>query len=682
MKPNRFGLALSPRRFATALLFCLASIPAGELVAQAPSQPPPFASQFRCVWVDPDTGSDSTGGIGNPAAPYHTINAAITALSLSNPQLAPGSLDGIVYLQPGVYSWSTNQEVLPVKMRHGIHLLGVGDARETIIRGEDNGQYQGVNVFLPNVAGNNNGVRPLLSNVLVRVLLSSITRAATNDNANYETLVNGVTFEGGQVQVYIETERYAKRFRVSNCLFDLRERPEVVTGTMFGVLMVDTRFAGDYADFRVSLLHSTFVQGEWRPGQSDPPRTAAMGNVAICDTCDPIGDPVTTLRGVGRHNVQNNLIRCLPDNPRTAMLGLARNDTSVIEGGVLGGRQIDTNVFVPRVGNLVTVGGANISGGTNHQFFSSMSPVPPNPPTPPQPALPLYDGTQNKDILFVGEAITANDPSHVLSGSGPRDWRLMHASPFRDAGVAPTPWTTTTGITYQTLTAANETSNLANCTTYYERTGTGWPLATFLNDGEGFGNARIADAAPDPGFDEIQTYISAGFRDGTREHNQIANTTQVGSLPLAATTRRNMLFPAGTTATAPLITVFETTASYVMAPATRPGWAIPVNPPAPYGRPIPPGSAVNNVPPSGSTLFVPRNPAPPVVYWPGCTGPGACPVPQLLWFSPVDSGFYPVGNIAFDATETGPATYLNRQVLYQPSNGTARFYTNLQREIF
>ena len=138
-------------------------------------------------------------------------------------------------------------------------------------------------------------------------------------NLAYDELLDGVTLQGGDLQVYAESMNGAIRGRISNCLFDELGYPGLLSPS-FGILMVhplleldyidpshvditepkfDPEFlklptAGGsieigYADVFLNIFNNTFIQS-WIP---DPvtmvgAQLSLQSNVAICDVNDPM----------------------------------------------------------------------------------------------------------------------------------------------------------------------------------------------------------------------------------------------------------------------------------------------------------------------------------------------------------------------------------------------------------
>jgi hypothetical protein len=220
-------------------------------------------------------------------------------------------------------------------------------------------------------------------------------------------------------------------------------------------------------------------------------------SVAICDVADPAcnwtpHDPIEMLRGVSEANIQNNLIRCLVGQDRTAFLGIDDGDTSVAFGTPTG----PTNAFDPTL-----VGGPSVDPAQTFcsnivsVFGAPVAKVNPNP-----------TAAGGADPAFVGEMLTNLS---LLPLSVGRDWRILPDSVLVDAGSRPA-----AGATGMILRASNLTEYIEPETTPLNY----MPLSSFDFDGEGYGNERVRGDFADIGYDETQLLIDAGFGNDTILH--------------------------------------------------------------------------------------------------------------------------------------------------------------------
>src|SRR5690606_34633020 len=159
---------------------------------------------------------------------------------------------------PGIYSAATNQENLPVIMADQVSVQGVG-ARRCVIRGD--GSITPFNVFWPT---------PPMGQRQPREILVDFSFVEDMEN---ESMLDGFTFQGGDVQVYVESEFTMKRGRISNCIFDLVEGGEFdLYGPSFGLLTVQPYCpeTSQYFDIKLNVLNNTFIQG-WDPDNPNVP---------------------------------------------------------------------------------------------------------------------------------------------------------------------------------------------------------------------------------------------------------------------------------------------------------------------------------------------------------------------------------------------------------------------------
>lgn len=421
---------------------------------------------FVRAYVDPGLGSDLTGQVNNPALPYQTIQQAIDDCHVAtvaalwvNP-----NTEGIVYCMPGVYGPSNNNN-FPIYMRDRVHVQGQG-FRRTVLRGVDaNNRY----VHWPDSYIDNDTAQW----VEVLVDFSYENRWYSSEYyppgiKNMEEMIDGFTFQSGDVQVFFSNEAEAMG-RVSNCVFDMRhEDPEFPNGPYFGVMMVHVYDWTNkvYHNIHFNILNNTFIMGQHgAPTLVDSLcRPEAVGIIDVNDPT-PSGDwdDNLVLRGVGAPSIQNNLLRTLPSQGGVkVMLGIDSTDTQTIADG-------PTNAFhQSRV------------GATNGVFYSQI-----DPPLTPLP-FPRVDLT-NTDPGFVGEFFARFLPNFRAY----RDWRLMPDSPLKDMGTpANKPY----------IKAANQQ------TVYNENKR---ESSSFDWDGEVYGNPRSVEAT-DIGADEIHLMIMAG----------------------------------------------------------------------------------------------------------------------------------------------------------------------------
>ncbi|MFK7960008.1 MAG: hypothetical protein AB8G96_05725 [Phycisphaerales bacterium] len=485
-------------RFRSLAAVVAALAPATISLAQVDG--PPFVD----AWVDPCVGDDATGVVGDRTQPFATVQRAITELRFAG--VSPAN-PGLVHCNPGIYgpvSAGGNGEPLPIQLRDNVSLQGTG-AKRTVIRGDGSDRVNG-RFFQPLPFGN------------TRPLAEALVDATFLVDPGYDEFVDGFTFQGGDIQVYAETEAHDVHFAVSNCAFDMLEAsPDLVeAGLMlptpaFGVLMVhtfdlalfqkpemrvpidimsETTIEPGYWDIWCHLLNNTFIQA-WRPDDDELVAMGGAGSVAICDVANTVvndpqfpkadPDPNPVYRGVGNPNIQNNLIRGSgTDGGAWAMLGIDQSDTTVVVGTVPAGTA--TNAFDPQ-----------FVGGNNGRFTSQIIGV--NPPTAliPDPQAANPTGLPQADPAFVGEWLTKD--RNLGLGQG-RDWRLLPGSALADLGAAP--------LNNAQLMAANGTMYLQG------PAATRLPEWAFDFDGEHWGNVRFQGANPDIGFDETDLTVFAG----------------------------------------------------------------------------------------------------------------------------------------------------------------------------
>lgn len=364
--------------------------------------------------------------------------------------------------------------------------------------------------------------------------------------------------------------------RISNCVFDLRHQlalPETagatLSGPFFGIMMqrpstvdngVSPAYVG-YLDGRTLIAHNSFIFARWtgeegNGGWETESRNSTVGiidfTVSLCSST--LVDGNDTHRGVGNSCIVSNLFRTRPLAAGTstrpfAMLGIGGEDTQVLDGGVY----VNTNAFDPaRVGStngafhsvpvqsfVASVNSTNWEHW-NCQFTLELSPCNSSSGTTPActntsplpaPKVALWDTVAGVDPGFVGEYVasvlaTPTDSDYV-------DWRLMPSSPLENQSVSPAPGGPRGFVTQP---HAGDVKWIFSTETPSE-------CALFQWDGEHWGNPRIADGAPDIGFDERGLVIQAGnWANGSNSHNQpgfmqptgTGSTTRWFILPLSA----------------------------------------------------------------------------------------------------------------------------------------------------
>ncbi|MDJ0839927.1 MAG: hypothetical protein QNK37_25645 [Acidobacteriota bacterium] len=567
------------------------------------------------AWVDPCTGSNITGTVGCPDQPFLTLNAAINAVSLAG---ASAATPGIVHANPGIY------QGVPVIMTDFVNVQGAG-AKRTIIRGIGQPNYP----FLFWPEGGESCTCGVRRPGEVLVDCTFLT-----DNT-YEEMIDGFTFQRGDMQVYAETEFGPIRARVSNCVFDMLDA-EDGPGPYFGLIMVhvyNLTAGGIYYDIPMNVLNNTFIQG-WLFSE-DNVITSRPDAVAITDVSDPAcwatPDPDISLRGLGNPSIQNNLIRYACEQRRTSLLGIDNSDVTVAVGTSPG----PTNGFDPG-----TVGGFDLTG----RFCSRILGAPPTPRLNPQPA------TGGVDPAFVGEFLS-NSLGYAFNFS--RDWRLLPSSAFVDVGSAPVGGT---------LVAANGT-------TY---TDAGFPEQSFDFDGEHYGNLRIQGAFPDIGFDETDVLVSAGgYFNDTR--SQIPGCSCYHPF---GTSSKLFIFPGPGN-----YDLFNTIACKpFIPPAGTPGICVAGSPWAfstQFGTLVPP-VVVGGFPPTNAFQYIQFPPIFPFCIVSSVVFTGRSIPNQVNYTPPCANTLH---RVAFDRpppSATPACVYLNEQVVYRNANGTTPLLSNLQ----
>lgn len=446
---------------------------------------------FFEAWVDPVSGNDATGRItkivvgGVPttvasakAFPFKKIQAAIDELSLLTCSQYPAiTMPGIVHLMPGMYDPSTQD--MPILMRNGVNIQGAG-ARHCVLR---TGETR-FNVFYPRGDCNDCGVRD------AKRVIVDYSQSITTDSCEplpnpveYAEAIDGVTFFGGDVQVYGDNEYVGVHGRISNCVFDMINRPGVEAGPDFGILLVHEWQSAEgpdgdhYVAGMFSVFNNTFVQGWART--STAKLAAKPGSIGIVDvTAPPIPAPAfCELRYKGRMQVANNLFRSLDSHPRASGLDfIPGEETTVVEPSNLPGlcNEYFTNLYRadPVSDYCVNVVGFD---------YDSSSAFP-------------YE-----DPAFVGEMMTSlfGLPASTLG----RDWRIMPDSVVIDKGRGPDGCGRISFLSGSTYV---EPSKDLGCS--YS------PIDSFDYDGEGYGNRRVTGAINTPDvFGRFLTDVDIGF---------------------------------------------------------------------------------------------------------------------------------------------------------------------------
>ncbi len=373
-----------------------------------PGNPPTLTPETARAWVHPSDGVDPTspgqrlGYINEPSLKFRTVNAAIDAvheyLTVNHDATENPDQHGVVYALPGVYSSTSNGEVLPIVMRDRVHVQGVG-ARRCVIRGGSRAGLPSTNrdVLWPTQAdwGSIPNVEYFRQvEVLVEYLASTPDQAGPghpSDEAPWgpssslfygdtPEVFDGFTLQGGDVQVLLRDPPagvdYFPAQRVSNCVFDLRDGmvlPEsavVLTGPYIGLMMVrhatyqpfGANSLVSYMDGRTLIAHNTFIFARWTGAASNDGFSSfsRAQTVGVMDVTNPscgltAADADDRFRGMGSPCLVGNLFRTRPQSGATrpyAMLGIADDDTRVFDGLAPGGAWRQTNAFDPaRVGS-------------------------------------------------------------------------------------------------------------------------------------------------------------------------------------------------------------------------------------------------------------------------------------------------------------------------------------------
>jgi hypothetical protein len=537
------------------------------------------AQQTVHIWVHPTDGVDPNTGnvstyVNNPNNKCKTLQAAIDLLQyyIVTNYSPTDEVHGVVFAMPGLYgpfdATFSSGDVLPIRMRDRIHVQGLG-ARRCVIRGASTvttpapnytstsaeGQmfWPASSMWQPNLMQDKEVLvtyRYSVPNALTPVQQAAppwYTGAPAVESANVAEVLDGFTFEGGDVQVRFDpvpaatygAPAYVPAGRVSNCVFDLRHDWQAVqeganiSGPDFGVMIVRTPaaygFAGSivgYLDGRILVAHNTFVFARSNP--VDPAvetweSQSKNSAVGIIDVTDPTpnftwGDTDLNLRGAGHPCIVGNVFRTRPvpvgQSPRAfAMLGIRNSDTV-------------TNAFDPsRVGSTngafysipvqtSIVQSAVVNGWADLWNCSTYTPyIPPPTPcnpdsAPSSPAVHIWDGANGVDPGFVGEYISLNFGGVYPALFDHRDWRLLPGSPLEDGSVMP-------DLSHRGYrTGSFGLTGFTYFTTLFPE------IDLFAWDGEHWGNPRVVGSLPDIGFDERHLVTCAGdWSNDSNSHN-------------------------------------------------------------------------------------------------------------------------------------------------------------------
>jgi hypothetical protein len=454
--------------------------------------------------------------------------------------------------------------------------------------------------------------------------------------ADEEEMIDGLTFQGGDIQVYSRNEALT-RARVSNCVFDMLDKDPthnmdatlLTPGPAFGILMVhDYHPSVPYFDVPVNILNNTFIQG-WVITDDSTTISARQDSVAICDVNNPLcdlppgmSDPNTQLRGVGNPNIQNNLIRHASGQRVTALLGIDNRDVTVRVGSQLG----PSNAFDPRA-----VGGRDVTGTYCSVILGAL----PVPRVNTEPAL-----VGGRDPAFVGEMLTR---AFAQPAGVSRDWRLLPPSACANQGSSP----------------RNGILQAGNFTMYVEPPPALVPLSSFDLDGAVYGNPRISGADVDIGFDETDLLVDcAGWANDSVSHRAACFNS---CAPADGQLLRGLIFP-----TPGAFTLFETRVAmpqagpfpcggFYVAYTTMPGTIVP---------PL----TLGGFPPPNDLLWMD-----PAIL---TTGPSGSAV-TFSYAAPSDPTVLTFG-VGAVGVNTGPCSYLNEQAFFVPTGSPVGLLSNLQ----
>ncbi len=612
-----------------------------------PIDPVPYCPEIVTAFVDANQGSNpppiatALRAHLNAGLSFRTIQMAIDACQLGvidvyNDSSIPNHLNarGVVLCMPGTYGPTGVQagpkDDLPIVIRDRVSLRGHG-ARRVILRGESPDATPRT-VFWPNASTcGTYSDREVLVDFAFEWTDQQYESSPWGDNS--EEFVDSLTFQGGDVQVYFDDEG-DRLGRVSNCLFDMRHDPTGVPGPYFGIEIVhgyDPNFPPPgYFFHPVNILNNTFILGEVCPAGVSA-LLARPEAVAIIDVTDPkclsaSPDPITTLRGIGKPSIQNNLIRDLPSQTtQRVLLGVDGSDTTTAIGTSPG----TTNSF--RDSRI---------GGTNNTFYSVL--------LSPAPVAAVDLDSLPNDPPFVGEALASSLPLFPSY----RDWRLLPGSivgslpriPQEDEGSGPV------------FSSGTVRLVATNGTTYTEPFCN--QLSSFYNDGESYGNPRSIGEV-DIGFDECHMMVMAGTWANLSNSHNLPDLSIDPNLGTGAA-RRMILF--SRQLAGGQVTINGTKVAYSPAPwGHQPGTKFPPSTdgslPAFYQKKY---ISFSNNPTS--------NPAMP---WTGVIG-------STTLVNPVSSISYVVGVRVVVDNETGPGTFFNTQAV--AVSGPDTYRGNLQSE--
>lgn len=562
----------------------------------------PIVVSDRCVeaWVNPCHGDDVNGVVSFPDRPFRTIAGAQANLNSSG--LLSPTRPGIVHLDAGIYSPSTNGEPMPVEMQDNISIRGLG-AKECVIRLTPHCELvRPVHVFYPTKsqpdvtdpcgAFNNSpcsisadGMGPGWwgqRNVVVNTDQLNTSSPQVLDGGYVEFLDN-VTLQGGDIQVYIGAELPEEEVvvRVSNCVFDMLDYSSVgsgiaaidptwptdVHGPDFGVLVVNQVLAlsirdceFEYRQLPCTIVNNTFVMHWNATGADSPafPLHSKADAVAICDASDPKNEDCDQrIRGISKLNIQNNLIRTSADSTHLPLLGIDAGDTLCVHGLAAATLPASTNAFDDTLYPAGT--GYVLDGNCRFAVFRESRPtavVNPLPSSSSGGGDPAFVGE------FVAQTITLQVPFQGFDLV--RDWRVLPDSNLRDKGASPAPPANLSSFT----TAQPWTLQAANGTQYVDAAFASAPTgevslnlpglahSAFVFDGEGYGNLRIVstdsngDGQPGPGglfvdvgFDEVSDFIHAGYVNETRAFEVTGLIECNFGLPIPAQARQFTITP-------------------------------------------------------------------------------------------------------------------------------------------
>ncbi|MBK7642113.1 MAG: hypothetical protein IPJ19_03545 [Planctomycetes bacterium] len=503
------------RHFSWALPFLAAFAALAILGSQAHAQCGNGLKVQWEAWVDPVRGDDATATVDQIGVtsngkdhPFMHINAAISRVANSR---VLGQNEGIVHVLPGLYSWGSNQEVFPIQMSRGVHLQGAG-AKETVLRVRDTDPTRLKRYPLRN----STAAQRFQPHTVAVDFGSANFGSGVYQVPDFESgpMLDGFTIQGAEIQVSFESELGIIRGRVSNCVFDMREKgAEQLLGPDFGILICavydpnHTYIDSDahekhYVPHHLHAFNNTFIQGSmaYHSDTGIGMDLAKLDAVGICDFAETL-DQDGALRGVNRHDIQNNLFRTLDGNPRAAMLGIDQGDAHVL---------ISSAGPLPRPTNAFDAGMARTTSVPNQRFTSLIvnTGIMGLPAIAPLPVVDLAPA----DPGFIGEYLS------LQRGTLIRDFRLLPDSVLVDRGASPA------------YVASCGTIGALNQLDYSESRGS--LKESFDFDGEGNGNPRIRGADVDIGMDETDVLEVAGsYGNDTKSHYQPWNPTLGFEIP-------------------------------------------------------------------------------------------------------------------------------------------------------